>query len=60
MTRVKEVKEEQVLIERLIAGMRAIIDVSPAERRHAIAAIRSVDREIADRLEAPPTRRIKA
>ena len=46
--------EEQVLIERLIADIRAVIDeLSPAERRRAIAAIRAVDWEIAQRLETP-------
>ena len=46
--------EEQVLIERLIAGMRAVIDeLSPKDRQRAIDAIRAVDREIAQRLEAP-------
>jgi hypothetical protein len=34
------------VIERLIAGMRAVIEaLSPAERRRTIAAIRSVDRK---------------
>jgi hypothetical protein len=46
--------EEQVLIERLIAGMRAVTDeLPPKDRRRAIDAIRAVDREIAQRLEAP-------
>jgi hypothetical protein len=49
--------EEQVLIERLIAGMRPIInELSPEDRRRAIAAIRTVDRDIAQRLEAPPNK----
>jgi len=40
--------EEQVLIERLIAGMRAVIDeLSPKDRQRAIDAIRAVDRESA-------------
>jgi len=46
---------EQVLIERLIAGMRAVIDeLSQKDRERAIAAIRAVDQEIAQRLETPP------
>jgi hypothetical protein len=48
-------RNEWVLIERLIAGMAAVIDeLPPDERQRAIEAIRAVDREIANRLESPP------
>jgi hypothetical protein len=49
--------EEQVLIERLVAGMRTVIDeLSPDDRQRAIATIRAVDRDIAQRLETPPNK----
>jgi hypothetical protein len=45
---------ERVLIERLIAGMAAVIDeLPPDERQRVIEAIRAVDWEIANRLESP-------
>jgi hypothetical protein len=48
---------ERVLIERLIAGMRAVIDELPRdERQCVIEAIRAVDREIANWLESPPNK----
>jgi hypothetical protein len=49
--------KEQVFVERLIAGMRAVIDeLSPEDRQRAIDAIRAVDRDIARRLETPPNK----
>ena len=46
--------KEQVFVERLFAAMRALIHELPREdRQRAIDAIRAVDREIAQRLEAP-------
>jgi hypothetical protein len=47
--------KEQVFVERLIAGMRAVIDeLSPEDRQRAIDAIRAVDRDIARRLGTRP------
>ena len=40
------ISKELVLVERLIAGMQAVIDeLSAADRRRAIDAVRAVDGE---------------
>jgi hypothetical protein len=47
-------RKEQIFIELLIAGMRAVIDeLSPEDRKRALDAIRPVDQKIAKRLEMP-------
>ncbi len=50
-------EDEALAIEKIVTGMRLVIDELPAaERKLVLASIRSKWRDIADRLEAPSSR----
>jgi hypothetical protein len=50
-------EKERVLVERLIAGMQAVIEaLSPKDSQRVIYAIRAVDQQIAEQIEAPPNK----
>jgi hypothetical protein len=44
-------------IDKLVSGMRGVIDELPPEaRKRALTSIRAISNDIADRLEAPSSR----
>lgn len=49
-----EDKQIVLVVEKLILGMRGVIDsLAPAERKRVLASLRSISPDVADRLEAP-------
>jgi hypothetical protein len=50
-------EEQEIAINDLVTGMRRVIDeLSAAERKRILSAMRTKWRDIADRLEAPSSR----